>query len=391
MIIYYKILVFTSIISAFGCFIKNYGRKKAAYPNAKINADNNKLERSIPLFFAAASFSLLVYYIAARSFYGDTWLYIVSFNDSSSNLSSIKAILESDIDEKGYKILVILFKHYISKNYNDWFTFLAIFQAGAIVLTYYKYSCNFFMSAFLFIASTTFTWMMNGIRQFTAVCLILYFFDYIINKKTIKFFIIVFLAYSLHQSAIFWIPVFFIVHFKPWSKKIWICVLLTLLVVFGIDQFTDWLDTASEGTEYAGMGSQLVNYSGDGQAVDDGVNPISVIITAVPPAIALWRRKYVEAKATPFINICLNLSVVAVGVNLVGMVTSGILVGRIPIYFTLTNFILLPWLLNNVFEGKVKHLLKFLCYALYFVYFYYCMVILGGGQYASSKLGLYYK
>ena len=36
--------------------------------------------------------------------------------------------------------------------------------------TLYRYSIDFGMSFFLFIASTQFIWLVNGMRQFVAVC-----------------------------------------------------------------------------------------------------------------------------------------------------------------------------------------------------------------------------
>ena len=84
------------------------------------------------------------------------------------------------------------------------------------------------------------------------------------------------------------------------------------------------------------------------------------------------------------------MSVVGVGIYLIGTVTSGIMVGRMPIYFTVTNYILLPWVLENAIKGKLKIFMKFMCYIMYFLYFYYVMEIQGFGNYTSSILNLYY-
>lgn len=386
MVVYYSIFAFTCFFAFLGCILQNQKYVKSSNKGRDIE-ESIKNEKSISLFFALVSFSLLVYFVGMRTAFIDTYAYIMMFNGSSTDLSELKVLYENDVKGIGFQAMMIFFKKYISSDVNAWFMFLAIFQAGAVVKIYYKYSVNFFMSAYLFIASTTFTWMMNGIRQFTAVCLILYFLDWAFEKKTIKFIMIILLAYTIHDSAIFWIPVYFIMHFKPYSKKIWICVILTLVLVFGIDQFTDLLDASTEGTEYEGLGTEITHYGND-----DGVSLIRVAVAAVPAAIALLRRKIVLEKSNHIIDCLINMSVVAVGVYLVGVVTSGILVGRIPIYFTVTNFILLPWLLNNTFDGKVRTIIKAICYVLYFAYFYYGMVMVKGFSiYESAPLGIYYK
>ncbi len=387
MIVYYSILVFTCIVALFGSFL--HSKRLVGYADrGRDITDTIKYEKSIGFFMALLTFSLMAYFVGMRSYYGDTYAYIWQYQNLNLTLH-VGDYITGDYENKGFIILMYLVKKYISHDYNVWFFILSVFNAVSIAKLYYKYSCNFVMSAFLFIASGSFTWMMNGMRQFLAVTLILFFFDYVVERKTIKFLIIVAIAITIHGTALLWIPIYFIVHFKPWSIKIWICVLLTLLVFFSITQFTDWMDSTVEGTEYSGAGYALTHYTNEDGTVDNGVNFIRVIIAAVPPAIALWRRKYVEEKATPLINICINLSVASVGVYLLGVVTSGILVGRVPIYFNLLNFVLLPWLFENTFHMKDRRIMKILCYAFYFLYFYYSFAVQGAGYYGSDKLGLY--
>ena len=386
MIVYYSIFAYTCLISYLGCFF--YRRKLANGPQIEDDAYLVKAEKSISLFWAAVSVFLLVFFVSYRSDYNDTIAYINSFENVSIDTSVKELFGNTGTESQGFNTLMILFKKYISDDYTAWFTFLAIFHAGAIVLLYYRYSCNYFLSMFLFIASGSFTWLMAGIRQFTAVCLIFYFFNFVIERKIIGFAIVLYLAYTIHDSAIFWFPIYFISRFRPFSKQIWLFVLLTLVTFFFITEFTSFLDSSLEGTDYENYGSALHNgyiFSDTGE-IDDGVNPIIAIVSAVPPAIALWRWKYIKDRTNPMIDICINMGTAAVGVNLLGVVTSGILVGRVPIYFTPVNFIVLPWLFKYGVSGNVKKFIVTLCYILYFAYFLYYMIGMGRGYYASGKL-----
>ncbi|MBQ7203726.1 MAG: EpsG family protein [Eubacterium sp.] len=350
-----------------------------------------KAEKSISLFWALVSVALMVFFVAERSDYNDTVSYINAFNDASTNITTKELFGSTDVNSPGFSTLMVLFKRYISKDYTAWFTFLAIFQAGAIVSIYYRYSCNFFLSMYLFIASTSFMWLQSGIRQFTAVCLILYFLNFVIERRILAFAIVVYLAYTIHDSAILWIPIYFIVKFKPFSKQIWVCIILTLLAFFFVTQFTSLLDSSLEGTDYEGYGTAMTNYDADSSGqLDNGANPIRFLISAVPPAIALWRWKYIKDRTNPMIDVCINMGTAAAGVNLLGIVTSGILVGRVPIYFTPVNFIVLPWMFKYSFSGYVKKIIVTLCYILYFAYFLYDMVYMHRGHYASDNLGFSY-
>lgn len=388
MLIFYLILISTTIISALGCYF--YSQKIRPISTVTGDVENTNLKRSISLFFAIASFFLMIFLISYRSSYGDTYLYIKTFDNVSNDLADIKPIIESKSDSKGFYILQILFKCFISDNYTVWFAFLAIFSAGAIIKVYYEHSINFTMSAFLFVTSGAFTWFMNGTRQFLAVCLILYGFNYLVKRKTVRFILIVLIATTIHASAILWIPIYFIVILKPWSKGIWLCVFATVLVIFFLDQFTSILDDSLQGTMYEGVGSMMNGYVMEDGTVDDGVNPIRLFISAVPAAIAFWRKKQVAEYEDRVINICINLSVVGTCIYLLGIFTSGIMVGRLPIYFTLTNYILLPWLIDKTLDNNSKSFIKIMCYLLYFLYFYYSYDMSGVGDYKSDKLGLYY-
>lgn len=385
MVIYWAIFSFTCLVAYFGMVRFRSKRKKviAYYSEQSIEPPVSVMDgRSIGLFWAVVSFSLLIFFVGMRSGFGDTPAYISGFNAFSLDTNLLE-IFKSDSDQKGYDCLLFLFKKYISPDYTVFFMALAIFQGLAIVKLYYKFSCNFFMSAFLFMASTSFTWMMNGLRQFLAVCVIMFFFDYIVDRKFFKFLLVLLVAFSIHESAIVWLPVYFIVAFKPWSFKIWACVAATLAIVFVLDQYTTFFDDSA--LEEMEIMSTMLNYD-NGQ--DDGVNPIRVLIAAVPAVLAFLGRKKIKEINNPLINICINLSVVGVGIYVVGVVTSGIMVGRIPIYFTLTNYILLPWLIENVLNGKTRTAIKILCYIFYLVYFVYAFYYTGEHVYYSDGLGL---
>ena len=384
MIVYYSIFAYTCLISYIGCYI--YRRKLANGPQIDDDAYLIKAEKSISIWWALASVALLVFFVAERNDYNDTASYILLFDDVDTS-SKIKEVfsVKDELSSVGFSFLMLFFKKFISTDYHAWFAFLAIFQSGAFVSIYYRFSCNFFMSMYLFISSSMFMWMQGGVRQFTAVCLVLYFLNFVIERRIIGFAIVLYLAYLIHDTVVLWIPIYFIVKFKPFSWQIWICVILTVLAFFFVTEFTSFMDSQLEDTSYAGYGNTITHYEND-----NGVNPIRFIISAIPPAIALWRWKYIKDRTNPMIDVCINMGTAAAGVNLLGIVTSGILVGRIPIYFTPVNFIVIPWLMKYAFVGKLQKFVIVACYILYFAYFIYDMVIIKNGTYVSDALGLIY-
>ena len=102
-----------------------------------------------------------------------------------------------------------------------------------------------------------------------------------------------------------------------------------------------------------------------------GTSFIRVLVYAVPTILAVIGRKQIKAAGDKVINICVNMSLLSTGIYLVSMFTSGILIGRLPIYFSLFNYILLPWGIENIFTARSRKLLYPLMIGAYFVFYYY--------------------
>lgn len=367
MLVYWSIFLYTTVVSFF-CVTVN---KKRNY-NAIVK-DENTAVRSVGLFGAMFSFALLVFFASVKTTIADTTAYIVMFTDEERTLSEIPSLLFSGNKGPLFVAIQILFKNCISDNYTLWLSAIAIFQGFAVAKFLSTYSTYFNFSCYLFIANCSFFWMFNGLRQFIAVCIILLASKYLFNKKTIPFMICVFIACLFHNTALLWIPFYFVVQGKPFNKKVIISIFFAILCVVFVDTFTDILGNALEETSYSGATEQFEN--------DDGVNPVTTLLYSIPVIIAFWRRRLITSQAHPrYIDILINMSCVAVAISLIGNFTSGILIGRLPIYFSLGNVVLLPWLINNCFWDKDKPFIKACCYIGYFFYFIYYMYISFGGM-----------
>ena len=86
------------------------------------------------------------------------------------------------------------------------------------------------------------------------------------------------------------------------------------------------------------------------------------------------------------------MSLIASGLYVISKIArSGILLGRLPIYFSMYNLILLPWLLQNIFEKREKDLIYYTMIVCYFGFFYYQMCVAWGGmEYNSTMLNIGY-
>ena len=375
--VWWGIFAYMMIVSIFGM---------AMYKNKVQNATVGPVDdsssvvnyKSIGLFFALATFALLVYFVGQRSYIFDSADYQYAFeNYFSEDLNQVAGIIQGKTEVKGplYCIILVLFKHFTHGTYNDWFTFVALIQCLSIALFLYKYSVNFTYSVFFFFTTSTFLWLVNGIRQFLAVAFILFFVDWLKERKTIPFLIVIIVAYFIHSSALFWIPVYFIINYEPWSKKFIILSIILTIALFFYSR-----SSMIENSDYSYLSKTEYEH---------GVNPIRVLVMAIPSIIAFIRRSEIQNKASPFVNVWVNLSVLTTECYIVGMFTSGVM-GRMPGYFQMFNLLLLPWLLKKAFDESMGKSILLASLVGYFAYFWYDMFIAGNGIYNSRTLDLFF-
>ena len=345
------------------------------YDPRKIKIGNRTEERTT---WARAAFFFVVVtvFVGLRGSIADTTVYINMFKQWPSEIALLD--IEAIEKDKGFTILSVLFKQFISQDHSAWLLAIAIISMLGVVIPLYKHSSCFGFAAFLFIATTDFTWLMNGMRQFIAVAVLFLFMDWIADKKFIKFAIATLLLSTIHGSAIMMIPIFFVVQGKPWSTRMWISILGCVVLIFAFDSLMPAFGNALSDTQYDGY----VDYMTD----DGGGNIIRALVAFVPVAIAFYKRKEVAILNNKRINLAVNMSVFNFFCMLLASVSSGIFMGRLYIYFELYNLMLLPWLLKNTFRGQTRQIMTASCILAYLVLFYYQMVLTWNYVYNSQVL-----
>lgn len=333
-----------------------------------IHHKHDVLIKRIGIIAALISMGGVIYFSATRPFIFDTFSYASEFSYATTDTSKIPEILKSE--EKGvlWQAIQVVFKKYISTDYEVWFTWVSIFHGFAVAKFFSDYSEQFDFSCYLFVTNVTYVWMMNGIRQFTAVCIVLLAMKFLFNKQWWLFLIFIGIAYYIHDTVIIWVVFYFIVQGKPFNKKVMLSIMMAALSVIFLEQFTSALDSALEGTNHANSVAQFQN--------DDGSNIMTTILYAIPVAIAFAKRKAIEEKEPPrHIQVLINMSCCTMAISLIANFTSGIFIGRLPIYFAIGNYVSLPWIIENAFDAGEKSFIKTGCYLGYFCYLFYNTIL----------------
>lgn len=315
-------------------------------PNAPLNYDKIYDYRA-GIVFAIVTFLPLIIIATNRGTMADTGLYIAMYKGYPSSIFEIMDFVDWESKDPGFVIFSIIEKQIFGEDPVIWLFIIAAISATCMALTYRRYTSEIVLCAFLYFASTDFfSWMMNGMRQFLVVSILFACFPLLQKKKYAVFILITLLLYTFHSSCLLVIPLYIAALGKPFNKKTMTILGVMLLAVVFLTQFTSFLGSALEETDYAGVVNQF------GQ--DDGTNVLRVLVYSVPGILAVIYRKQIPEDAPPIIEVCVNMALITMGIYVVSMFTSGIYIGRIPIYFSLFNYILLPWEIRTFFPNERK-------------------------------------
>lgn len=303
-----------------------------------------------------------------RSWFGDTEVYRRTFLNAPASIFEIPQYLLTKEKDKGFSILTIVLKTVIGNNDKLFFFLIAAFQMIAIVYFFRKYSNHFLLCMFMFVASTDYlSWMFNGIRQFIAVAAILFSFDFVLKNKYLHAVGVILLAATIHGSALIMLPIIFIVKGKAWNKMTIAALAGVAISILFLGQFTSLLGAVLEDTQYSDMMTNEIWIN------DDGTSMLRVLFYSVPAMLSLLGKRYIDAADNPVINLCVNCSVITAILYFLANATSGIYIGRLPIYTTLPGYISCAWLIDQVFTENSIRLGQLGLVFAYLVFFYYQM------------------
>ena len=347
------IFVWVAIMAVAAKYVKVY---------QKVNVCGTSVRR-VHIIFALIAFLPVIYLAAFTRPRYDTVLYMHIYNGFPTSVSGLLSRM-SATSEKGWVIFQWVVKRIFNGSETAFRVSLVAIHSIPILFFFRKYSQNFMMSLYLFLAcGCHFAWMMNGLRQYVAVCIILLAVPFVLKKKYIPTVLLVLLASTFHTSALIMIPIIFVAQGKAWNKKTVICILGAVVFTYLISQYTGLLDSMVEETQYEGAFEAAREFG------DDGVNPIRVLVYAVPAVLSFIGRKSIEQDDDPIINLSVNMSIVTVCLYIVAMTSSGILIGRLPIYTSLFCYILLPYVVNRIFKRNAAYVVNFAMAVLFFAYY----------------------
>ena len=315
---------------------------------------------------AALALPYVIWAAWRTDIYGDTLQYRTTFLSMPTGLSNLLPYMRENTKGPAFVVFRYLLKTFVSHSDVVYFLIVALIQIILLVYFFRKYSNSFWFSMFLFVASTDYmSWMHNGTRQFLAVTIIMACVPLILRKKRFAMCIVVLLCALIHSSALIFLPFIFVIDGKAYNGRTLLFIFALIISIIFIDKITGFIVQSMEDTAYEGDIDIFLK--------DDGTNIFRVLFYSVPAIMSWIFRERIDRAEDPMINLCANLSVITAGVYVFSYFTSGILVGALPIYFSLANYILIPWMIKELFTAESALLIQGGFVAVYSFFFYYQM------------------
>lgn len=214
--------------------------------------------------FLLLSFVLLflISSLRAKQIGTDTANYINKFN--LIQVTDFRYIFDLVRYEKGYVILNKIVS-YISSNQQSIIVATSFIVLYTIFSGINKNSVNKVLSVYLFITLYYYFISFNAIRQYLAIGLIIFAYQYVKKREFFRFFIFVLLATTFHQLAIIFLPIYFFYGMKLNNKKVFFIVFSFTLVLIGFDAILNFVFLLFpqyeyyKGTDYLEGGGMLTS------------------------------------------------------------------------------------------------------------------------------------
>lgn len=349
---FYEIIVWVAV--AIMCSVAYFCKR---FPLRKRGAIGQPLSNPICLILPIVFFVLMDGF---RKNVGDTPYYVLSFEEYMPD--------HNEVTVNMFFTEMFTFFQSLIRNMTDdgmWLCmFSAVFTIPVVFIILYLYSYPFAPAIYMFVATGYFGGMMNGMRQYMAATIVLLGTRYLFSLKRssfIKYAAIIMLAWSMHNSALILIPMFFVFRRKAWRISSYLIIIGSVFVTFAANDLLPSFLGAVEDTSY----SIYANNGWFTNGSEGGSNIGRAAATAVPIVVAYFNRERMQ-RLGHIGDILINIAFVNTGIYIVS--TYNWIFARLAIYLTVYYIIFSVWVVNFAVKPKDKMTYSILFYVLYFFF-----------------------
>lgn len=272
------------------------------------------------------------------------------------NNNWVNKFAENDYSDPGFTIFSLVCEALFGDANGAITIGAAIFTIALFIFTLAKHGENFPMSIFLFVFAGCFLGAFNGVRQYLATAILFAGYPFIINKKPIKWAVVVLIAASVHITAILMFFVYFICNLKCNWKLVLGYFLIAVILLFA----------------YEPLFNLIGNLKQDKIDTSDvymrsSVNILRIAVQCVPIVLLFFvdKEKINNDPESRFLfNICLLNGALAIAAM------NSPYLSRFWIYTSCFQILMYPKIFNKMRNDNKSlfTILLMVCYALFWVY-----------------------
>lgn len=219
-----------------------------------------------------------------------------------------------------------------------------------------KSSENFSLSVILFVLVGVFAGAFNGVRQYMATAIMFAGFNYVIDKKPIKWLFVVLLASTFHITAILMFFVYFICNLKCSWKLVFLYLFIAVVLLFAYEPLFNLVGALKQ--DEIDINNSYMTSS---------VNRLRILVQCVPILLMFFldRDKINNDKESRFLlNICLLNAAIAIAAM------NSPYFSRFWIYTNCFQVLMYPKIFNTMKRNDkvIFTILLLLFYSLFWVY-----------------------
>lgn len=307
---------------------------------------------------------LVIFWLSAFSFlrisYNDTATYIGTFKNAQSVAEGFANGTFTDWTGNPWSMLYRSVMRELTDNFHVYFLIPAVLSSYATVKLFKRYSVDPAFSLLIFFSLGTYIMYMAALKQCLAIFCLLLALPYALDKKYVRFYLLVFAGVLFHTHAFLFAIVPLLLE-KPWGKVTWILLGATLFAML---------------TYNATLGAFMVYAQSVGALVAESelfdghsINVLRVLVYWVPAVLALAFRHRLFVDSSKTENLFVNMSIVSAFILTLGLVQAANLFARMAGYFEIATAVTLPWMIKKLFTKQSAQLVTVLATILYFGYF----------------------
>lgn len=303
---------------------------------------------------------ILVFFCGLRIWGNDTAEYLEIYEYLVPPLEELTPEHEPSLSEGYLFFYVGSWLKSMNFSKQDYLMFFAFITVIPYVLFVRRHSKNFVFGIFLMFATGFYTFSMAAIKQCTATALCLLAVNSYIDRKWIRYFLLVVAACLFHPYAIVYLLVP-LMDFKPWTGRTFLYIVVFAGAGFFLESL---LGTVLDITVLMGAKYDETSFVGE------GVNVFRVMVSLVPLVLGFVYGKPLFEKNSRVENLMFNIAMMNGLIMFVGIFGTANYFARLANYFLPAQIIVLPNILLRANPKERKWLIP-MCIVGYLGYFYY--------------------